>query len=187
MNVNNTDERDLTPEERGAFAALSREQEPGRLLEERTVAELSERGLLTGSRSRFGVPGAIWSVAAVAALAMMIASFAVGHWLGSRDTANLMLAMQDRSSEQAVASVEQTGAAYRQALIELTALRQSTAPQEQLRGREVALSTIYAAADEMLRIAPDDPLAVRIMQAFNSVNSSLPPGESPETQSVVWF
>ena len=35
---------DLTPEERSLFAALPREREPGRLLEERTVRALRERG-----------------------------------------------------------------------------------------------------------------------------------------------
>jgi hypothetical protein len=39
-------EIELTPEEQAALAALPRERDPSRLLEERTVAALRERGLL---------------------------------------------------------------------------------------------------------------------------------------------
>ena len=46
MSPHEMDDNELTPAERELFAALPREREPGRLLEERTVRALREQGLL---------------------------------------------------------------------------------------------------------------------------------------------
>jgi hypothetical protein len=48
MSMQHEDPMALTPQEQAAFDALPREADPGRLLEERTVQALRERGLLDG-------------------------------------------------------------------------------------------------------------------------------------------
>lgn len=69
-------ENELTPEERAAFGALPREREPSRLLEERTVAALRERGhLRPGSRA----PRILRATAAAAAVAVFLGGFAAGR------------------------------------------------------------------------------------------------------------
>ena len=84
------DER-LTDAERRALDALPSEKAPGRLLEERTVAALRERGLLAsaphGSErpARGSRRGATWQwVAAAAAAVLLFASgVSVGQMIGS--------------------------------------------------------------------------------------------------------
>src|SRR5512134_1333353 len=71
-------ENELTPEERTAFEALPREREPSRLVEERTVAELRERGLLRRARGS-GASRILRATAAAAAIAVFVGGFAAGR------------------------------------------------------------------------------------------------------------
>ena len=71
-------ENELTPEESVAFEALPREREPSRLVEERTVAELRERGLLRRGRGS-GASRILRATAAAAAVALFAGGFAAGR------------------------------------------------------------------------------------------------------------
>ena len=71
-------ENELTPEERAAFEALPREREPSRLVEERTVAKLRERGLLRRA-SGSGASRILRVAAAAAAIAVFAGGFAAGR------------------------------------------------------------------------------------------------------------
>jgi len=85
-----TDPHDeLTPAERRAFEALSREADAPRGLEDRTVALLQARGVLAvpfrpvRAAPRYWQPA--WLVGAIAAsLALFATGFAFGQYLGAR-------------------------------------------------------------------------------------------------------
>jgi len=183
---------ELTPRERALFDALPREREPGRLLEERTVRALRERGLVRASaaaparRIRFS---AAWvSGAIAAALALFLGGLATGQYVASRNTTQLVTAMQQRDAQQAALMVQQTGSAYVQALTRLSQVSDTTRAGRQ-QGREVASSMLRAAADEVVRLNPNDPVASGILAAFDRAKTQAAPAQRDTTgrQSVVWF
>lgn len=182
-------DRDLTPEEREALAALPRERRPGDLLEERTVRALRAAGVLQPAvgEARRRTGGRL-AVAAAAALALMAGSFAAGQWTGSRQTAGAMLALQEQNGQRVAASVQQAGTAYVTALTALARLAQARDGEELNQGREVALSALHAAADQIVRLDPDDPLAARILQALDEAATQEDAGTAAAgRRDLYWF
>ena len=53
-------------------------------------------------------------------------------------------------------------------------------------GREVATKMMRAAADELVRIAPDDPIAGAVLAGFQRADSARAAGAGNK-QRVVWF
>lgn len=182
----------LTPREQRAFDGLPREEAPSDLLEERTVQALRSRGLLGSRRSRgLRLSPTRLALAASLVCAMMLGAFALGQSQGSRQTAEAMIAMHQQDSRQTALAVQQTGAAYLTALSNLVAEAGGQSPGQQAAGREAALRALYRVADQMVTLAPDDPLASRILQAFQQVETGPdqvdPAGESTTEQQVLWF
>ena len=181
-------DEEMTPELRKELAALPRERDPGRLLEERTVRALRERGLIeapkAGGRVR-RIPMAWLGGAVAAGIALFASGMAVGQWMGTRATAQVVQAVQAQNERQAALLVQQTGSAYVNALGQMAALSDSgrATPPE---GREVATKILRAAADELVRIAPDDPLASAVLAAFQRADSAQT-ARTGEKQGVVWF
>jgi hypothetical protein len=195
--MHDRDEDELTAAESEAFDALPREAMPGRLLEERVVSELHARGLL-GTRqarhiewSRLGI-----TAAAAAGVALFASGLAVGQWLGARHTANAMLALQRQDAVSTAAAVQRTGSAYLSALGALAQASSSADPQEVAHARETAQSVLQQAANEMVRLAPDDPVSAQILQGLDRARvqqgqerdrvqsaSTKPDGK----QRLVWF
>lgn len=181
-------EEEMTPELRRQLAALPRERDPGRLLEERTVRALRDRGLIeravAGGRVR-RIPMAWLGGAVAAGVALFASGVAVGEWMGSRHTAQVVQAVQAQNERQAALLVQQTGSAYVSALEQLAAMSDSgkAAPAE---GREVATTILRAAADELVRIAPDDPIAGAVLAGFQRADSARVAAEG-QKQRVVWF
>src|ERR1044071_9368078 len=110
---------ELTPDERARFAALPREREPGRLLEERTVRALRERGLRqapapvqAAARRRLRFPSAWISGAIAAGIALFLDGLATGQYLGARHTTDVVSAVQRQDAQTAALLVQQTGTAY---------------------------------------------------------------------------
>jgi hypothetical protein len=185
MNTNQHD--DLTPEEREAFEMLPREKKPSRILEERTVRALKERGLIRSTPSHVARIRPWMAATAVAAsIAMFATGIAVGQSMGARQTANALATIYPGQTERAAALVQSTGSAHRSALSDLVQVAQSADPDEAARAREVALATFWAAAAEIVRLAPDDPMAARILQEFERARSGAE-GGAEGTRSVVWF
>ena len=61
---------------------------------------------------------------------------------------------------------------------------QATATSPDLaQGREVAVNALHAAANQLVRIAPEDPLAVRILAGMNSAKHDSTSG----TDRLLWF
>ena len=188
---------ELTPEERAAFAALPREREPSRLLEERTVRALRERGLVharttqPGRRLRF--PASWLAGAAAAAVALFMIGLQTGQSMGRRQaTDELVRVVQANNTQQAALQVQQTGSAYVNALSRFASLADSTSPaqsRQAQQGREVAVQMLRAAANELVRISPDDPLAAGILAALDRGRAQQQPtrADSAGKERMVWF
>ena len=60
-------------------------------------------------------------------------------------------------------------------------------PQEVQQAREVALAAFWAAANEIVRLAPDDPVSLRILQEVERSAVGRGTGAADDTTNVVWF
>jgi hypothetical protein len=167
---------------------LSDEVMPNPMLEERTVRALRKKGLLRKARS---VP-VVWLVGSVAAsLALFATGVVVGQYLGTRNTVQAIAQIQNNGDAAAAAAqVQQTGTAYVQAMAALV----NAAQQNQSRGqdasqaREVALTALHEAANEVVRLAPNDPVVAKILQGIDQQRkqTQLRTGRSSDRQ-IVWF
>lgn len=179
---------ELTPDERDLFAALPREREPGTLLEERTVRALRERGLVHApARARRVLRfNPAWLAGAVAAgIALFFGGLATGQYMATR---SVVAVVRQQDQQQAAQLVQQTGSAYVQALSRLSQVSNTTAGAQGQQGREVAQAMLRAAADEVVRMNPNDPVATGILAAFDRAKAQQ--RAAPDTagkQSVVWF
>lgn len=166
---------------------LPRDARPSALLEERTVRELRRRGLLRRQR---GLPVS-WLVGSVAAsIALFATGVVVGQWLGTRNTITTVAEMANQTTMAAAAAqVQQTGTAYVQALealVNSAHQRQGQASDPQ--AREVALTALHAAANEVVRLAPNDPVAAKILQGIEQSRRQANPPEQQQTgRQIVWF
>lgn len=169
---------ELTRAEQEAFAALPRERDPGQLLEERTVRALREEGLLaarSGVGPLAGHPGAApgrrpwWRSAAAiaAALALFAGGLSVGQMLGARQTAGAFQSVFEEGDALLAAQVQRTGSDYVAALAALSGANGS-AVADTSQALEVALTALWAAANQIVLLAPDDPLTARILQGFEA-------------------
>jgi hypothetical protein len=181
MRTSDLDDEEPTPLLREALAALPREREPGRLLEERTVRALRERGMIAAAVRRR--PPAAWlGGAAAAGVALFLAGLGAGQSLGARQAAGPDAGVEDPRG--AATAVQETGTAYVQALARLASQGDASGAAASEPGREVAVRMLRAAADELLRIAPDDPVAAAVLQAFQRDSAETP---AAGKQRVVWF
>jgi len=184
---------ELTPDERALFAALPRERDSGHLLEERTVRALRERGVLHAPGKPRRVirfhPG--WLTGAIAAgLALFLGGLTTGQYLATRSMGEVVTAVQQQDQKQAALLVQQTGSAYVQALAKLSQVSNTASGAQGQQGREVASSMLRAAADEVVRMNPNDPVATGILAAFDRAGAQQRAAARPDTaakQSVVWF
>ena len=183
------DDEGLSATEREAFNALPREQMPGRLLEERVVADLRARGLLGVHRvrhdgwNRFGIGIAV----AACAVALFASGLAVGQWIGARHTASAMLAVQRQDAASSAAAVQRTGSAYLTALGALAQASTSGDTLELARARETARTVLHQAANEMVRMAPDDPVSAQILQGLERARIQSAATRPDGKQRLVWF
>ncbi len=185
-----TDPDELLPEEIEEFHSLPRERDPGMLLEERTVRALHRQRLLRPPRGPMAALP-VWLAAGLAAgIALFASGVAMGHWLGTRGTANVIAAVEQANARQVAAMVQQTGTAYSNALAALADMPDSAGNGWVTQGREAALTALYNVADEMVRLAPDDPVVARILQGFEQrpgETALAPARDSSLTKQVVWF
>jgi hypothetical protein len=164
---------ELTADERSALAALPRERMPSRLLEERTVYALRERGLLR-SPSRDRRPW-LWRATRVAAGVLLFAGGTLfGQWLGARPGPAVQAVSAGEESFAAALQVQRTGSEYVNALAILAAVSDSVDSAELQQAREVALAVFRGAADEIARLG---------MASEAAAGGS----GDPEVRHVLWF
>jgi hypothetical protein len=188
--MHDRDDHELTAAEREAFDALPREAMPSRVLEERIVSALRARGDLGARPARR--PAWDWgrlplAAAAAAGIALFACGLALGQWLGARHTAEAMLALQRQDAANAAAAVQRTGSAYLSALGALAQASASSDPQEVARAREAGLSVLHEAANEMVRLAPDDPVSAGILTSLDRAKVQAAPASAGGKQRLVWF
>ena len=169
-----------------AIRELPREREPGELLEERTVRVLRSRGMLaTGPR------GFRWSwliAGAAASLALFAGGVITGQRLSDRRTAEMLAAQQRATLSEVADVVEQTGSAYVAAMTQLAETNATPGTAETLEARQRALQILHLAANEVVRLAPNDPVAVKILQGFDHQAAQQTPVEKRERRrQIVWF
>jgi hypothetical protein len=165
-------DHELTAEERQALDGLPREREPGRILEERTVKALREEGLLAGAQpaTRIDERHRPWwrSAAAIAAgIALFAGGLSVGQILGARQTADAFHSVFEDGDVLLASRVQRAGSDYVAALAAMTAA-DGGAAADTSQALEVALTALWAAANEIVRLAPDDPVTARILQGFEA-------------------
>jgi len=204
-----SEEVELTAEEAMAFQSLPREAEPSRILEERVVTSLREEGILRkGGRPEREVaePRAFrswlrpWMVAgsAAASLVLFASGVLVGHWMGTRSTAQAFLAVREQDAGDLALRIQEAGTAYVSALVALGDVTRQTPVQggavggpspalaELLQGSEVALGALYAAAYELARLNPGDADVRRVLQILED-RRARETGVEGEARNVVWF
>lgn len=188
MNNEFEDVQDRDWEERltAMASVLPREREPGRLLEERTVAALRKRGILKRKTRR--VPPAWMAGSIAASIALFAIGVVVGQWLGTRTTTEAFVAIQQTDAMRTALQVQRAGSAYVDALQALSQLSDSTGVAVPQQGREVALTALHAAANEVIRLAPNDPIAAEILRGFQRVKQQQMQQQQRDPQrQIIWF
>ncbi|UCH85389.1 MAG: hypothetical protein JSW50_06800 [Candidatus Latescibacterota bacterium] len=180
---------ELTPQEKKALESLPKERVPSAFLEERVVRRLRKRGVLQSSGSRWiQVTGFRIGAVVAACLAFVICGFALGFWANAQRGGYADLAVTGENGAPVALSVQQAGTAYILALENL-ARQSGTAPAGQVeQGREVALATLYTAADQMAQIIPRDLLSKCIVNAIETTEGSGQDGLTDEDgERVIQF
>jgi hypothetical protein len=151
------------------MAALPRERAPSPFLEERVVRALRNRGVLETRKRRFVEVTALRIAGAVAAcLVILIGGLAAGRWSSSLQIVRTESVPFAASEASAAASLQRAGTAYVLALETLASLPDAARDQEMRQGCEIALVTLYTAADQVARIVPREHLARQLLRAIEA-------------------
>ncbi len=176
---------------RDAMRALPGEGEPGDLLEERTVRALRERGLLQppAFARRRGPPRTRVAAAAAAGVALFATGVATGQWVAGRQADRTIARLEARNAAHAEALVRETGDAYVRALSSLATVNDTARGAQVAAGREAAKQGLRKAADAVVRIAPDDPVATGILAGFDEARTrgNAASGAAEGQRRTVWF
>jgi hypothetical protein len=167
-------DRELTPEERQALDELPAERPPSDLLEERVVRSLRDRGLLRRERVRvLELTRSRFAAAAAACLLLVVAGFAMGRWTSPSTAleppAPSPVPARHVDDFAVAASLQQAASAYVIALEDLEASLQTAQGDQARQGREVALASLYSAADRVARLVPGERLAHRFREAVTAL------------------
>jgi hypothetical protein len=174
---------ELTPREREALKALPRERMPGRLLEERTVQALRQRGLLRARRS--WTPVRV-GMAMAAGLMLFMAGTLYGQWRVTQPEGAQTTQQQEWKASHPSDVVQQAGSAYISAMNTLAQMPDSTRNGEYARGREAAMAVFREAAGEVVVLVPEDPLAGDILRGLEYSQATETTGDD-DSRHIVWF
>ena len=186
------DDASLSPDERRELAALPREHVASAALEERIVGALREARAfgpraLTIRQSARRHRG--WTTVAACAASMVI--FMSGILVGRRSAHAEQVTVSPQQSREAVRprgadsmqlahEVQRAGSEYVQLLERLPSRSpvDSAPSQAVLLGREAARSTLHAAARQLARVSPNDPVAMLLVEGLRPANRG---------GQVLWF
>jgi hypothetical protein len=128
-----------------------------------------------------------WAAGLAASIALFACGMASGLWLGARQTAVVVEAQQRASREELAVVLERTGTAYVNALARLAEASVERGPGN-AEARDVALEILHQAANEVVRLAPNDPVTVKILQGFDrSAQQREGTGGRERQRQIVWF
>ena len=165
---------ELTPSEKKALESLPKERIPSVFLEERVVRALRREGLLQTREGRRAIPVTGWRIAgAVAAcVAFVVCGFALGYWASSRPAAVQQVLVPEAGATPVAYSVQRAGTDFILALETLAAYPDTVGADAVRQGREVALATLYAAADQIVKMVPKEILAQCIVRAIATADTT---------------
>ncbi len=180
---------ELTPSEKEAMETLPKERMPDAALEGRIVSSLHQRGILGHQRHRVVELTSLKVAGVIAAsIVFIICGFVLGRWTVSRQPASVDTLLLTPGETSVAASLQQAGTAYVLALEHLASLPDSAQSDEKLQGREVALSTLYSAADEVTKIIPKQYLAEQLLQVIDAgMIARFNKENGKNGQQAVWF
>lgn len=173
-NKHNGDEKspeefELTPEEKKALETLPRDRMPSAALEDRVVGALRDRGVLEPPHRRvIELTARRITTVVAASLALLAGGFALGQWAGARQIASDDFVAPVESDVSVAATLQRAGSAYVMALERFAALPDSVNGDQAVQGREVALTTLYTAADQVTRLVPKNELAKQLLVAIDA-------------------
>jgi hypothetical protein len=148
-------------------------------LEDRVVGALRKRGVLVPpGRRLIELTGLRIATVAAASLALLVGGFVFGQWVGTRQVASADFVVQETGNVSAAATLQQAGSAYVMALQRFAELPDSINGSQAAQGREVALTTLYTAADQVTRLVPKDELAKQLLTAIDTSPAVLTVGVS---------
>jgi len=180
------EDTELTAQEAAAFAALPRERNASEMLEQRTVRALRAKGLL-GRGVNHGLRAWIAVAGVAAAAAVFVSGLAVGQWLGTRTVAQSMANSQAESALEMAVAVQRAGSAYVTALTALAQTADTSSNGAIAQGREAALTALYAAVQELVLLAPHDPVSVTLRDVLERQRDLPSDAVQLQVRNVVWF
>ena len=151
---------------------------------------LRQRGLVRAKDARrFRFPVSWMAGAAAAAVALFMTGVAAGQFAAGRESARAVAEVQRQNAQHPALAVQQAGAAYVSALSRFASVADTAGAAQTAQGREVAVAMLRAAANELVRISPDDPLASGILAALDRASTQPLTTQADTTgkQRVVWF
>lgn len=179
---------ELTPYEKKALQSLPKERMPRAVLEERVVGALHRQGVLRPNRKRYFELTSIRMAAAVAAcLVLTIGGFALGRWSASQEASPAGTTIQSTDDLSLAAALQQAGSAYVIALENFTSRPNAASSAEMQQGREVALTTLYSATDQVTKIVPGNYLAAQLLQAIDIHGKDSENKQAIDENQSIWF
>ncbi|UCF06084.1 MAG: hypothetical protein JSV33_03370 [bacterium] len=173
-NKHNDDEKlqeefELTPSEKKALETLPRDRIPNAALEDRVVSALRDRGILGQPRRRvIELTARRIATIVAASLVLLAVGFAFGQWAGARQVTHDRILAPETGDTSVAATLQQAGSAYVMALQRFAELPDSVDGNLAVQGREVALTTLYTAADQVTRLVPKYELARQLLAAIDT-------------------
>jgi hypothetical protein len=179
---------ELTPSEKKAFASLPKERVPSAFVEERTVRTLRRHGVLRSPVPRsVEITGRRIAGALAACMAFVVCGFVLGFFASAQRSAHMDMSLPGGNGYPVAVSLQQAGTDYVMALERLAQMSATGEGEELQQGREVALNTLYTAADQMVKIVPRDVLAGCIVHAITTTEDANLDGDEEETPRVIQF
>lgn len=158
---------ELTPSEKRAMETLPRDRIPNAEWEDRMVDVLRSRGAFERPRRRvIELTARRIAIVVAASLALLVGGFALGQRVGARQVAGDDQLAPEAGLASAALTLQQAGSEYVMALRRFAALPDSVDGDQAVQGREVALTTLYTAADQVTRLVPKDELARQLLAAI---------------------
>ena len=123
-----------------------------------------------------------------ASIAFVVCGFALGYWTSARPVAVQQVLVSDAGATPVAYTVQKAGTEYILALEKLSAAPDTTNADAVRQGREGALATLYAAADQVVRMVPREILAQCIVRAISTADTTaLDPSGGAEERRLIEF